>query len=454
VSKFLPCTCLVVIGVILPHFLSGCNGPSSSTSSIHSESAWSKHSLDAGPDIRVRLIRKAYFSRAVIEWREGAMILTDGQGQIIPYPPDVRKIYFRMRGDCVAVAFQRHSAAFKRAKAYRMVWLRTVDNQVQIFGVHIPERRFLREYEARVFNVSVKYGRLAIINTLPMELYLARVIPEEMDPEHFTLEALKAQAVVARTWALKNIKRHARFGYDFCDGPHCQVYKGRKQVSSRAEQAVKMTLGEVLMYKDRLAEAFYHSTCGGNTVFVNEVWAGRRIPYLRRVEDHWKAGNRPYCAQSPYARWRVYTSIRRVERALQRQKWLGKKEHLENIQVDFVNCSGRVKRIRVTTDKREFLLKANEFRNVLNHEYGRRKLLSNFFSIETQGNQFRIQGYGLGHGVGMCQWGARGMAQHGFSYREILSHYFQGTRLGKNYGEQEVLPLSDVTTQNSQAGVK
>ncbi|MBN1594825.1 SpoIID/LytB domain-containing protein [candidate division FCPU426 bacterium] len=418
------------------------------------KAAWQDRSLDTGPDVRIRLIRKAYFSQASIQWDNADVLLTDEKGHAIPLPAGAKKGYFRIRGEQVAVAFQRTPAELKKAKRYQKVWIRTQDNSVRRFKIHIPEQQVLREYDAKGFHLSVKYGRMAVINVIPLERYLAQVIPEEMDPEHFTLEALKAQAVVARTWALKNMKRHDRYEYDFCDGPHCQVYKGRKKVSSRAERAVKMTLGEVVTYQQRLAEAFYHSTCGGNTVFVNEVWAGQRIPYLARVEDHWQEGNRPYCAQSPYAHWRVLTSLRRVERVLQHLKYLAKKERLLNVQVFFLNRSGRVKRVCLTTDKKSFTMTSVEFRNVLNQELGKRKLLSNFYDISVDGSQFLITGNGLGHGVGMCQWGARGMAQHGFSYRQILQHYFRGTELGYAYGSEAPAPFSRSTTQNSQADAK
>ncbi|MCK5242958.1 SpoIID/LytB domain-containing protein [bacterium] len=438
------------LALVLPWVLLGCQ----LFSSAIPESDWTKHTLDTGPDVRVRIIRKAYFTGTAIEFPAKDVVLTDGNGQAISIPKQARKVYFRMQGDRVAVAWQRGKAAFKKAQTYQQVWIKTSNQQVRIFNVIVPECRFARAYDARRLNVSVKYRRLAIITTMPLEHYLAQVISEEMDPDHFTLEALKAQAVVARTWALKNIDRHDRFDYDYCDGPHCQVFKGRKRLSRRAERAVKMTLREVLMYNNQLAEAFYHSTCGGNTVFVNEVWAGRKIPYLVRVEDHWKLGNRPYCAQSPYVDWRIYTSVRRVERALRRIKKIGKQERLEDVQVDFTNRSGRVKRIRVITDKQNFVITSNDLRAALRQEYGKRKLLSNFYTLDVVGNQFRIVGHGLGHGVGMCQWGARGMAQHGFSYREILSHYFHGTHLGLNYGRETPVSSSEAVTQNSQAGEK
>jgi stage II sporulation protein D len=369
----------------------------------------------------------------------------------VPRPENSSKVFLRLEGNQVLAAFSRDKDAVSTPLS--SLALRSLDHTVKIFKVAVPGLGFSREYEGTEMTVSVKYGVLALVNKLPLELYLARVLPAEMDPEHFTLEALRAQAVVARTWALMNLSRHARYGYNFCDGPHCQAYRGRKLLSRRAEQAVKMTLGEVILYQHHLAEAFYHSTCGGNTVYINEVWGGPRYPYLARVEDRWKAGNRPYCVRSPYAQWRVFTSLRRVEKGLRRIKLIAANEKLESMAVDFVNESGRVKRLLVTTDQRQFHLSIDDFRQAFDPDFSERKLLSNFFEIETSGNQFCIRGRGLGHGVGLCQWGARGMAQHGFSYQEILAHYFQGTQLGRHYGA-EGSSVPEAKTPISQTGIK
>jgi stage II sporulation protein D len=319
--------------------------------------------------------------------------------------------------------------------------------EVKTFTVVLPEYGRRRSYGAQAMSLSVKYGQLALINHLPLEMYLARVLPEEMDPEHFTLEALKAQAVVARTWSLANLNRHGRYGYHFCDGPHCQAYRGRKRVSTRAEDAVKMTLGEVVLADGKPAEAFYHSTCGGNTAFVEDVWPGAQNPFLQRVEDRYRPGRRAYCAHSPYARWTLWTSLKHVERVLKRHEVLAEQASLKDVKVDAVNRSGRVTRIWLATDRGELTLGASAFRSWLNEEFGRR-LLSTFYTLRVEEGQFKLEGKGLGHGVGLCQWGARGMAQLGFSYQDILRHYFPGTTIGRFDGPS-VEPGS--TTQNSQA---
>ena len=119
---------------------------------------------------------------------------------------------------------------------------------------------------------------------------------------------------------------------------------------------------------------------------------------------------------------------------MKKDHWLSEDEELQDVKVDWVNFSGRVLRVLLVTDKRRKVVSEESFRRLLNQEFGKSKILSKFYSITVDGQQFKLSGQGLGHGVGLCQWGARGMAQYGFGYPEILKHYFQGTSLAGNYG--------------------
>lgn len=418
--------------------LAGCQG-------TPSPPPWSRRSLSSGPEILIRLWRKLPFTQVQLAWDGSPLLVAGPDGQPLELPA-VNKFYFHLRGNKVALAVKPGAKAAREAKAYSSLVVRVPGYEVKTFSVVLPEYGRRRNYGAQAMSLSVKYGQLALINHLPLELYLARVLPEEMDPEHFTLEALKAQAVVARTWSLANLNRHARYGYHFCDGPHCQAYRGRKKVSGRAEDAVKMTLGEVLLAEGKPAEAFYHSTCGGNTAFVEDVWPGARYPYLRRVEDRFRPGRRAYCDHSPYARWKLWTSLKHVERVLKRREAIAPDASLRDVKADAVNRSGRVTRIWLDTDRGEKTVAAAAFRGWLNAEFGRR-LLSTFYTLRVEDGQFKVEGRGLGHGVGMCQWGARGMAQLGFSYQDILQHYFPGTTIGR-FSDPVVEPES--STRNSQ----
>ncbi len=411
-----------------------CGGLSACTPSEPLRQFWSVEALCVSPTVRIRIFQQFEVNRVRIDISDGALVLCDGDGTPIPRPPQAKYAYISLKNEQVAVAFESGPEAAQQAVPWPKVWVRAVDNRLVFIKLSVPELNIRRNYEGGGIEATVKYGRLALVNQLPLELYLARVLPSEMDPEHFTTEALKAQAVVARTWALKNLNRHGRFGYNFCDSTHCQVYKGRYLVSRRAERAVKETLGEVLMFQGHLAEGFYHSTCGGNTAYVHEVWGGQPVSYLGRVEDRWREGNRAYCARSPFSEWTIFTSMRRLQRLMALEHWLRDGEELQDVQVDGVNFSGRVQRILLVTNQRSRVVPEESFRRLLNQEFGKSKILSKYYDIEVDGQQFKLSGKGLGHGVGLCQWGARGMAQHGFAYPEILKHYFQGTSVAERYG--------------------
>lgn len=365
---------------------------------------------------------------------ENQVQLNDGQENPIALPEKTKRIYIKKNGDQLFLAFKPGQWQTNSNTAYHALRLQTIDQSRKTFTLALPHTGLRRDYDAKAWEISVKYNRLAVINELPMEAYIARVVPAEMDPNHFTLESLKAQAVVARTWALRNRRRHLRFGYNFCDGPHCQVYRGRRLLSPRAEAAAKMTMGEVLSINNKIVDAFYHSTCGGNTVFVNEVWAGPLQSHLVRVEDRWQPDHRPYCASSPYYQWTFLTTVARMERLLKKDHQLGKAEKLQDVQVYFVNRSGRVLKVKLVTAAGEKIISGNAFRGMINKAYHKRKLLGNFYTIAVHSGQLKIVGHGLGHGVGLCQWGARGMAQHGFDYVAILQHYFKGVAIKKFYG--------------------
>ncbi|NTV52724.1 MAG: SpoIID/LytB domain-containing protein [Candidatus Firestonebacteria bacterium] len=407
---------------------------------------WSLEPLYTGPTVRIRIFQQFEVTRARFDLSDGALVLCDEAGTPLPRPAQSRHVYVSLQDQQVAVAFEPGPEAARAAPRYSKIWVKSGDGRLVFIKLSVPELNIRRNYEGGGIEVSVKYGRLAFVNQLPLELYLARVLPSEMDPEHFTTEALKAQVVVARTWALKNLSRHGRFGYNFCDATHCQVYKGRFLVSRRAERAVKETLGEVLAYQGHLAEAFYHSTCGGNTAYVHEVWGGQAVPYLSRVEDRWSPDNRPYCSHSPFSTWTILTSLYRLQRLMKNNHWLCADEELQDVKVDWVNFSGRVQRILLVSNLRTKVVSEENFRRLLNQDFGKSKILSKFYTIAVEGQQFKLSGRGLGHGVGLCQWGARGMAQYGFGYPEILKHYFQGTSLAGRYGRPASTENSPTTT--------
>ena len=420
------------IGIIIFLLLSlgACN-----KASYQSYNNWEEKSLYSGPNVKVRLFSKEKFSKLKLKLVNPDTQIWDAKGKLVSWPAKQRTVYIAKKGLNIILTKKIAGKKFKKVATCKKVFFRSEGkHSINDFEIMLPRIKNYKKYAGCELAINIKHQQINIINKLPLELYLARVLAIEMEPTHFTLEAMKAQAVVARTWALKNMRRHKKHGYNFCDSSHCQVYPGEDFVSKRCEQAIKMTIGQVITYKGHLAEAFYHSTCGGNTVFIEDVWDTPSLNYLIRTEDVWKPGNLTYCAASPFANWQIELSLYEVEKILKQYKIIKANSKLKDIKLDFMNKSGQNKRLLLVLDKQKIKIAAMKFRNIINKKMVKNKILSNFFQIEVIAGKILIKGRGLGHGVGMCQWGARGMAQHGFQYREIIEHYFKGTSIGIQYG--------------------
>ncbi|WP_243027448.1 SpoIID/LytB domain-containing protein [Thermus albus] len=248
-------------------------------------------------------------------------------------------------------------------------------------------------------------GRLLVVNLVPLEDYLLGVLPAEM-PESFPLEALKAQAVVARTFAVNRLNPQAP--YDLCASQLCQVYQGLEVETLRHKEAVRATWGKVLSYEGRAISALYHADSGGMTAGSEEVFQ-RALPYLRPRPD-------PY-AQGPRSRWRLSVSPERAAALLKYMGYGPKGGVAEAPVVLERSASGRVWRLRLLGVE----VQGPEAQRLV------RNLGLPSALVEFQG--WEALGRGAGHGVGLSQWGAKGMAEAGYGYREILGHYFPGTFL-------------------------
>ena len=268
----------------------------------------------------------------------------------------------------------------------------------------------------------VKDGdKFLIINRLDLDDYLAGVIKNEMNTS-WPVEALKAQVVLARTYALSRLENPRSRKFDLYSTVEDQVYQGVGAEDERCWKAIKETQGEVLYFGGKLAEVFYHCCCGGRTEAVEYVWGGEPKLYLRSV----KCG---YCQECPYYFWR-YPSVGVLSPSELAERLGYDGEEVERIIVKQKSPSGRVLMLEVIfRSGYKARISGGDFRLRL----GREQVRSTLFQIEKQGDGFVILGSGSGHGVGLCQWGARGMALKGKSYREILNYYFPGTRIKKVY---------------------
>jgi stage II sporulation protein D len=277
-----------------------------------------------------------------------------------------------------------------------------------------------RVYRGRIA-VDVDKSRLRLINHVPLDDYVAAVVAGEYPFEE--IEGVKAQAILARTYALRS---RGKYGdYDVVDGTGSQVYFGADRETPVTRRAARETAGRVLTYDGTLAEAVYFSSSGGHTTNNEHVWSGAPLPYLRGVPD-------PYDAASPYSTWTSRVSRTKLLRALTRRfggpvTGIGPGERAPEGRFRTVVLYGGGGRTRHVP--------ANQFRSAVAGAFGVSALRSAFFEVDREGSQYVFTGKGFGHGVGMSQFGARGQALAGRRHDEILAFYFGGTRLEQWTGE-------------------
>ncbi|MDZ7721298.1 MAG: SpoIID/LytB domain-containing protein [candidate division KSB1 bacterium] len=324
-------------------------------------------------------------------------------------------------------------------------------------------RRETRVYEGDLEIQTGENGGLVVINVLPLSLYLKGVLPGEM-PASFPLEALKAQAIAARTYFLHNYTRvHKSHPFDVCDDVHCQSYVGKNN-NEKIRRAVRETRGQVLQVGDELCNTPYHAMCGGHTENADNVWRGDAKSYLSGVFDvehpramasamdlsreqdleRWldsepnvfcnivKAGNPEFAHYAKkFFRWSETFTRQELEQSIEKytEKKLG-------TLVDLIpltrGVSGRIIELEVIGTSRTFSIKRElNIRKALSPK----TLYSACFVIEPVGSEnevyeaFTFKGAGWGHGVGMCQIGAACMAHAGKTAERILEHYYQGARV-------------------------
>jgi stage II sporulation protein D len=257
--------------------------------------------------------------------------------------------------------------------------------------------------------------KINVINVLTIEDYLKGVLPKEVN-SNWEIEALKAQAVVSRTYIIANLNKHSNQGFDICSTTHCQVYGGLECQTNSTEQAIKETKGEVLMYDGKFAQTVFHANCSGHTDDPKYIWNWKDTPaYLKGV----KCG---YCYNAPHNKWEHVLDMNFIIKKLADKK-IGR---IKKIKIKGKTFSGAAKDLEIIHSYGKLILNAYQFRLVVDAW----KLKSHFFSsIETNANKIYFKGRGWGHKVGLCQWGAKGMAEKGKTYCEILSHFYPGTKI-------------------------
>jgi stage II sporulation protein D len=293
-------------------------------------------------------------------------------------------------------------------------------------AVIVPESQGVLEAQGRryggLFQIRVtRGGELRLLNIVELEAYLAGVLFKEM-PANYPEEALKAQAVAARTYTLHRL----RSGSDFLtDDTRSQVYGGLTAVTDQSRRIVDATRGEVLMYEGEILPAYYSSTCGGTTARASDAFLGASAA---PVDTSRVCG---YCSDSPFYRWRAVFTLAEI------RERFGVKQDLE-VGVTGWDSMRRATEIALLDGRGRVIDRypAETFRYLLNQgrPLDQRVLSTRIDRITSKDGAVIFEGKGWGHGVGLCQYGARGLARAGKNYRQILDYYYEGAELVSGYG--------------------
>lgn len=272
----------------------------------------------------------------------------------------------------------------------------------------------LRPSPSHLRLVATKKGSrfdLQLVGLLTLDDYVHGVVSAEV-PKNWPMEALKAQAVAARSFALAKLRERARSGRDWMlEATIMDQVFDHSRKHDLAEAAVRATRGEVLMGPGGVATAHYHADCGGHTDEPRDVWGGGET--MGTAQDQ--------CATRPASQWRMVASLSDLANKLKAQGKLSFQTKIASLIVANRTEGGRARDVQMTSLAGDVVkLSGEELRATL----GYMNLRSTKFEVKTFGDRVEFSGRGFGHGTGLCQWGARGLASRGADYRTILRHYY------------------------------
>lgn len=277
----------------------------------------------------------------------------------------------------------------------------------------INEKAFAGKIEVQRSNNTI-----TVLNSLPVEEYLVGLIPGEI-PSNWPREAIKAQVVAARTYALFRQTQRKANSYDLEADMMDQVYLGSQgaKKDTALKPLIEATAGEVLWFLGYYP-AYFHSCCGGQTELPKNVWGKKED--AKSVID-------PFCEKGPYRNWELRLSSSQLLAILKNHGLEGSR--LKKMEVERLDSSPRNAMLTIETDTMSLFLKATDLRRILGYD----KLMSTWFELESKPNEIVFKGKGYGHGVGFCQWGAKQMAEAGADYKTILQFYYPKAVLRKAY---------------------
>ncbi|MBW4611809.1 MAG: SpoIID/LytB domain-containing protein [Desmonostoc vinosum HA7617-LM4] len=332
------------------------------------------------------------------------------------------------------------------------VEISTDKNLIKVNQGEKPENT--RLYAGRLDLQPNAYGTYTLVNEVPLETYLRGVVPYEIGT-NAPKAALEAQAIIARTYALRNLRRFAADDYHLCADTHCQVYYGISGAATITDRAIASTRGMVLAYENQLVDALYSSTTGGITASFSDVWNGEDRPYLRPVVDaatnFWNLSTQSLADEKNFQqfislqqgfneskwdmfRWRKETPIEDITKGLQKFLQVKKSPYakfktIEAMAVVRRSQSGRILKLAVKTDIGIFTLNKDEVRSAFAAPKSTLFYLEPLNKGKSNLWGYAFVGGGLGHGVGLSQTGAQNLAKLGWSSPKILQFYYPGTQI-------------------------
>jgi len=251
-------------------------------------------------------------------------------------------------------------------------------------------------------------GRLRLLNRVDVESYIPGVIEAEAGANH-TAEYYKVQAIISRTYALNNLRRHEAEGFHVCDQTHCQVYHGRPRFMREGTVATEETRDMVIVDDDiNLITAAFHSNCGGHTINAEHVWS-KPLSYCVGRRD-------TFCLVMPHSNW---------EKTIPLNKWLSYLAARKFPQEDSLTANA----LAYFPPEKEHYFVDQRTQIPMRTIRSDFQLRSAFFTVHQEGEHVRLIGQGFGHGVGLCQEGAMRMAELGYSYKEIIHFYYKDVHL-------------------------
>jgi stage II sporulation protein D len=355
----------------------------------------------ATESIKVGLFQNSSISSVIFTVVKGEYQFTDAKGKLHTWS-EWKSAKLFARDDAVILAIDGKEINCGLQAVFSFTQF---DSEFQLKPVS-PSLRAYKFHDNLI--VKSRRGKLVLINELDLDKYVSGVVEAEAGAS-YTKEFYKVQAIISRTYALSNKHRHETEGFHVCDQVHCQVFHGKAQYNDDILFAAYETQNLVLVdHNIKLITAAFHSNCGGRTVNSEEVWS-KSLPYLQSVED-------TFCLVMSQSNW---------QRTFLKKDWT---EYVRKKQQHAGADSSQSHLSWSPTGKEQFYLgNDNNLRTVdIRKDW---RLRSAWFAIEEAGDSIRFMGRGFGHGVGLCQEGAIRRAELGYSYADILHHYYLNVHL-------------------------